>query len=237
MTWSIVARDDEAGRVGIIAASRFFAIGARVPFIRTGIGAVATQALVNESFGPDGLALMAGGISADKALHRLIADDKGRDHRQLHLVDNAGHFAAHTGASCVEWCGHWMGNEFSVAGNMLAGPQVIDATVETYRDAKNLPLARRLIAAMQAGERAGGDKRGKQSAALLVHDDGPFPIYDIRVDDHPDPLTELARLHGVALERFAHFRRCLQSGHLAATMIDRSELERCIARSLAEHYE
>src|SRR5262249_31718320 len=152
MTWSIVARDRDTGRVGIAVASRFFAVGARVPFIRTGVGAVATQALVNESFGLKGLDLMAGGASADETLHRLIAGDEGGDHRQLHLMDKEGRFAAHTGACCIEWCGHWMGEDFSVAGNMLTGPEVIEATVKAYREAMHLPFARRLIAAMHAGE-------------------------------------------------------------------------------------
>jgi uncharacterized Ntn-hydrolase superfamily protein len=120
---------------------------------------------------------------------------------------------------------------------MLTGPEVVDATVKAYREASRLPLARRLIAAMRAGEAAGGDKRGKQSAALLVHDAETFPIYDIRVDDHPDPLAELSRLHGVALERFVHFRRCLPSQASRAGWIDRNEIERFIASSIAEKYE
>jgi len=237
MTWSIVARESDTGRVGIAVASRFFAVGARVPFIRTGAGAVATQALVNESFGPKGLDLMAGGASADETLHLLIAGDEGRDHRQLHLMDKEGRFAAHTGTRCIEWWGHRIGDDFSVAGNMLTGPEVIEATVHAYREAKRLPLARRLIAAMRAGEAAGGDKRGKQSAALLVHDAEAFPIYDIRADDHSDPLTELSRLHGAALERFVHFRRCLPSHTSPAGTIDRNEIERFIAASIAEKYE
>jgi uncharacterized Ntn-hydrolase superfamily protein len=237
MTWSIVARESNTGRVGIAVASRFFAVGARVPFIRTAIGAVATQALVNESFGLGGLNLIAGGASASETLHRLIADDEGRDHRQLHLMDREGRFAAHTGASCVEWCGHWTDEDFSVAGNMLTGPEVIEATVKAYQEAMPLPLARRLIAAMRAGEAAGGDKRGKQSAALLVHDMEAFPLYDIRVDDHPDPLAELSRLHGIALERFVHFRRCLPSRTSPAGTIDRNEIEGFIAGSIAENYE
>jgi uncharacterized Ntn-hydrolase superfamily protein len=237
VTWSIVARDRDTGRVGIAVASRFFAVGARVPFIQTGIGAVATQALVNESFGPGGLDLMASGASADETLHRLIAGDEGRDHRQLHLMDREGRFAAHTGASCIEWCGHWIGEDFSAAGNMLTGPEVIGATVKAYQEARHLPFARRLITAMRAGEAAGGDKRGKQSAALLVHDAEAFPIYGIRVDDHPDPLAELSRLRAVALERFVHFRRCLPNHASPAGTIDRNEIERFIAGSIAENYE
>jgi uncharacterized Ntn-hydrolase superfamily protein len=237
MTWSIIARETSTGRVGIAVASRFFAVGARVPSIRTGVGAVATQALVNESFGLKGLDLMGSGASADDTLHRLIAGDEGRDHRQLHLMDKEGRFAAHTGASCVAWCGHRIAEDFSIAGNMLTGQEVIEATVSTYQQAKHLPLARRLIAAMHAGEAAGGDKRGKQSAALLVHDAEAFPIYNIRVDDHADPLAELSRLYGVALERYVHFRRCLPSRSSPEGTVDRNEIERFIMGSIAEQYE
>jgi uncharacterized Ntn-hydrolase superfamily protein len=237
MTWSIIARDAETGRVGIAVASRFFAVGARVPFIRTGIGAVATQALVNQGLGHSGLDLMAGGASAAEALWVLMEGDKGRQHRQIHLMDRAGGFAAHTGAACIGWCGHRNGKGLSVAGNMLTGPEVIEATAGHYEASMHLPFARRLIAAMLAGENAGGDKRGRESAALLVHDAETFPIYDIRVDDHPDPLAELARLHGVALERFVHFRRCLPSQANATGLTDRGEIERFIEKSLAEKYE
>lgn len=237
MTWSIIARDDETGRVGIAVATRFFAVGSRVPHIRTGVGVVATQAFVNEGFGPRGLDLMADGASATETLSRLIASDDGRDHRQVHLMDGKGRFAAHTGKACVDWCGSMIGAGFSVAGNMLAGPDVIAATAETYRMAQHLPIARRLIAAMTAGEAAGGDKRGKQSAALLVHDREEFPIYDLRVDDHPDPLSELWRLHGVALERFVHFRRRMPGRDNPCGNIDRHDLDAFIAASIAEGYE
>jgi uncharacterized Ntn-hydrolase superfamily protein len=237
MTWSIVARDRKTGRIGIAVASRFFAVGARVPFIRTGVGAIATQALVNEALGQDGLDLMAAGASADETLRRLLGGDKGRDHRQVHLMDKAGRLAAHTGAACVPWCGHRIEEDFSVAGNMLTAPEVLEATAATYRGLSHLPLARRLIAAMRAGEAAGGDKRGKQSAALLVHDEERFPIYDIRVDDRPNPLAELERLHGVALERFVHFRRCLPNRSSRSGIIDRDEIERIIVASIAENYD
>jgi uncharacterized Ntn-hydrolase superfamily protein len=237
MTWSIIARDAETGRMGIAVASRFFAVGARVPFISSGAGAVATQALVNEALGPAALNLLSAGVSALNALQTLIDGDMGRDHRQLHLMDRAGRCAAHTGSSCIGWCGHLAGSDFSVAGNMLAGPAVIEASARTYEKLRSMPIVQRLLGAMRAGEAAGGDKRGKQSAAILVHDGEPFPLYDIRVDDHPDPLAELERLHGVALERFVHFRRCLPNKANAAGMLDRTEIERFIACSIAEKYE
>ena len=237
MTWSIIARERGTGRVGIIVATRFFAVGARVPHIRTGVGAVATQAFAHQAFGPRGLDLMARGISAAETLSNLLASDDGRDHRQVHIMDAHGRFAAHTGAACIDWCGHTMDDGFSVAGNMLAGSEVVARTAETYRARTDLPIARRLLAAMDAGEAAGGDKRGKQSAALLVHDDEEFPIYDIRVDDHADPLAELTRLHAVARERFVHFRRRMPSRAHAAGLTDRRDLEQFVATSIAEGYE
>jgi len=237
MTWSIIAREAQTGRVGIAVATRFFAVGSRVPHIRTGVGAVATQAFVNKSYGPRGLDLMAGGLQAGAVLEQLVSADTGRDHRQVHLMDAAGTIAAYTGSACVDWCGHHVGPDFSVAGNMLAGPQVIARTAEEFTATTGQSLARRLIAAMRAGETAGGDKRGKQSAALLVHDAEEFPIYDIRVDDHADPLTELARLHAVARERFVHFRRRMPSRAHPDGIVDRHDLEDFIAASIAEGYE
>src|SRR5688572_1045707 len=170
MTWSIIARDEATGRIGIAVASRAFAVGARVPNIRAGIGAVATQAWTNPFFGPRGLALLAAGATAEDAVRMLMTADEGRDHRQVHVLDRHGRFAAATGKACVDWCGHLVRETFSVAGNMLAGEAVIDATAQTYADGKDTPFARRLLAAMMAGEAEGGDKRGKQGAALLVYD-------------------------------------------------------------------
>lgn len=237
MTWSIIAREEKTGRVGIAVATRFFAVGSRVPHIKTGVGAVATQATVNQSYGPRGLALLGEGLSAAETIRRLTNEDAGQGHRQVHVMDKAGRFAAHTGADCVDWCGHIVDNTFSVAGNMLAGPKVIELTAAAYRMLDHLPLARRLIAAMHAGEAAGGDKRGRQSAALLVHDAEEFPLYDIRVDDHADPLAELERLHKVSLERFVHFRRRMPTRDNPVGMTDRTDLEDFIARSIAEGYE
>ncbi len=237
MTWSIIARDAVSGRTGIVVATRFFAVGAMVPHIRTGVGAVATQAFVNPHYGPQGLDLMASGLSARDALQRLVDADSGRDHRQLHVMDAAGRFASHTGAACVDWAGHLIRETYSIAGNMLAGPAVVADTAAAYDAGSNLPFARRLIAAMHAGEAAGGDKRGRQSAALLIHDAEDYPLYDLRVDDHSDPLTELARLQTVARERFVHFRRRMPSRAAPAGNIDRRDLEAFIAKSLAEGYE
>jgi uncharacterized Ntn-hydrolase superfamily protein len=237
MTWSIIAREPGLNRIGIIVATRFFAVGSLVPHIRTGVGAVATQAFLNPHYGPRGLDLIAGGASADAVVRQLTAADEGREHRQVHVMTADGTFAAHTGAQCVDWAGHVAGPNYSIAGNMLAGPDVIAATARAFVGNAQLPFARRLIAAMQAGEAAGGDKRGRQSAALLIHDGEDYPLYDLRVDDHADPLPELARLQKVAAERVIHFRRRMPSRAAAAGHTDRSDLEAFIARSIAEGYE
>lgn len=237
MTWSIIARDAETGRIGIAVATKAFAVGALVPHIRTNAGALASQALVNPYYGPRGLALLDGGASAEEVVARLTAEDAGRQSRQLHAMDRDGRFAAYTGGACIDWCGHLLRDAFSVAGNMLAGPQVLAETARAYEAQRDVPFARRLIGAMRAGEAAGGDKRGRQSAALLVHDGEDYPLYDLRVDDHADPLAELARLQQVARERWVHFRRWMPNRAEPSGLVDRSGLEVLLARSIAEGYE
>jgi uncharacterized Ntn-hydrolase superfamily protein len=237
MTWSIIAREENTGRVGIIVATKFFAVGSMVPHIKTGAGAIASQAFVSPYYGPKGLALLDAGTSAEQTVERLIAEDEGRQNRQLHVIDRQGRFAAHTGSACVGWCGHELRTSFSIAGNMLTGPEVIAQTARAYERQDALPLARRLIAAMKAGEAAGGDKRGKQSAALLIHDQEDYPLYDLRVDDHPDPLAEIARLEEIARQRWIHFRRCMPSRREPSGLIDRGGIDDLIAKSIAEGYE
>jgi len=212
-------------------------VGSMLPHIKTGVGAVATQAFINPLYGPRGLALLERGLGAEDTVGRLTREDAGRDNRQLHVMDRKGRCAGFTGATCIDWCGHVIRPGFSIAGNMLAGPAVLAETMRVFAAKPEVPLARRLIAAMQAGEAAGGDKRGKQSAALLIHDAEDYPIYDLRVDDHANPLAELARLHEVARERFVHFRRWMPSGQNPSGVADRSGLEELIARSIAEGYE
>src|SRR5438552_14429408 len=160
MTWSIVARD-RTGALGVAVASRFFAVGALCPAVRNGRGALSTQALVNPLYARDGLAALDEGLAAGEVVQRLTQGDAGREMRQFHVVDANGRGAAHTGRSCIDWCGHLVREGFSVAGNMLAGPQVVEATAHAYEKAAGQPFAERLMAAMEAGEAAGGDKRGK----------------------------------------------------------------------------
>lgn len=239
MTYSIVARDAATGHYGIAVASRFFAVGALVPHLRGGTGAVATQAFVSPLYGVDGLALLAQGVSAEAALQAVTARDEGRHSRQVHVIDAQGRSAAFTGRQCIDWAGHIIGDGVSVAGNMLAGPQVIEATLRTYQDAGALPFVERLLTAMEAGEREGGDKRGRQSAALKIVRSEAYPWLDIRADDHADPLAELRRLHAVAQERFLLMAETLPtagnvSGLLDRSEIDRSEIDRQIAALEAE---
>jgi uncharacterized Ntn-hydrolase superfamily protein len=236
MTWSIIARDAASDRIGIAVATCNFAVGARVPHVRTGFGAVCTQALVNPFFGPRGLALLTAGGTAEDVVRMLMMTDEGRDHRQVHVMDREGRFAAATGAACVGWCGHLIRATISIAGNMLAGPQVIEATADAYEAVMDVPLPERLVRAMQAGEAAGGDKRGRQSAALLVHDAEEFAMLDLRVDDHADPLGELARLEMVSRERAIHARRFGPTRDNPAGLLDRAALEVAIQRSVEEGY-
>ncbi|HJQ58576.1 MAG TPA: DUF1028 domain-containing protein [Vineibacter sp.] len=233
MTWSIVARDEATGAFGIAVATHFFAVGARVPHIASGIGAVATQALVNPFYGTRGLQLLREGVPAPDVVRLLTEADTGRDHRQVHLMDGAGRIAAHTGSRCVDWCGHVIRDGFSVAGNMLAGPRVVEDTATAYAASAALPFARRLIAALKAGEAAGGDKRGKQSAALLIHGVEEYSDLDLRVDDHDDPLAELGRLETVSRQHWAHFRKFMPTRRDPAGTTDRATIEAGIAAGQA----
>jgi uncharacterized Ntn-hydrolase superfamily protein len=233
MTWSIIARDRDTGQFGIAVATRFFAVGALVPHVKSRIGAIATQALVNPFYGTEGLRLLEQGKSARDVVRAIAAADAGRDHRQVHVLDAQGRIAAHTGKACVGWCGHLAGDNVSVAGNMLLGAAVIEDTAVAYARNSAIPLPRRLIAALRAGEAAGGDKRGKQSAALVICGEEEWPDLDLRVDDHADPLTELERLETVSRELFVHFRRFLPNRRDRVGVTDRALIENEIAKALA----
>jgi uncharacterized Ntn-hydrolase superfamily protein len=224
MTWSILARDGR-GRFGVAIASRFFAVGALCVHTRRGVGALATQALMNPLYGPAGIERLAQGCAPADVVAALTAADAGRAQRQLHLLGATGTAAAHTGDECVGWCAHRVFDGFSVAGNMLAGPQVLQATIDAFVANAALPLAPRLIAAMSAGDAAGGDKRGKQSAALRIHGDEDHAELDLRVDDHVEPLAELERLYTVSLQRFQPFIACLPGRHDPVGELDRARIE------------
>ena len=194
MTWSIVAYEPATGAFGAAVATKAFAAGTFVPFVRAGVGAVGTQSLTNRHLGPATLDGLARGLSAQLAIDAALAGDEGREVRQLHCVDREGRFAAWTGRHCVEWAGS-VGEPFvSVAGNMLSNDRVAAATLGGFKAESQLALPERMMAALEAGEAAGGDRRGRQSAAMVMVTTEDFPDLSIRVDDHAEPLTELRRL-------------------------------------------
>ena len=200
MTFSIVARSDDGESWGVAVASKFLAVGSAVPAAVAGIGALATQAAANVSWKAEGLSLLDDGLSAADTLARLVADDDGREQRQLGIVDGNGDSATHTGSECLNWAGGIAAPGVAIQGNILAGPQVVEAMKQAWDASTGEPLARRLLAALAAGDEAGGDKRGRQSAALFVVRDGAGYgggddiAVDLRVDDHAAPVTELTRL-------------------------------------------
>jgi uncharacterized Ntn-hydrolase superfamily protein len=202
MTYSIVAHDPEAKQWGVAVQSKFLAVGSVVPWAEPHVGAVATQAYANPRYGPDGLALLRDGLSAAEVVERLVAADDGREERQLGIVDRDGGSAAHTGSNCMDWAGHRTGPSYAAQGNILVSRETVDALGETFESSGG-PLARRLIDCLAAAQIAGGDKRGQQSAALLVvQENGGYAglsdvLYDLRVDDHERPIEELRRLYGL----------------------------------------
>lgn len=234
MTYSIVARDAETGQYGVAVASRFFAVGALVPHLRGGKCAVATQAFVSPIWGLEAADRMAAGQGAAEVLADLVARDGGQAIRQIHMIDAEGRVAAHTGADCVDWCGHVAGEAVSVAGNMLAGAEVISETLAAYEANPGLPLAERLMTAMEAGQAAGGDKRGTQSAALVIHRSEDYPWLSLRADDHPDPLDELRRLYDVAHERFLHVAEAMPTRANFSGTTDRTGIDAAIAAADAK---
>ena len=199
MTFSIVAHDAKENAWGVAVASKFLAVGSVVGWARAGVGAVATQAFANVTYGPRGLELMAQGLSAEETLARLLAEDEERAHRQVGVVDAQGRAAAHTGAECFAWAGHHVGEGYTCQGNILAGADVVQAMARAFEQTRG-PLEDRLYAALVAGEQAGGDRRGKQSAAIVVvKPNGGYGgnndrYLDLRVDDDAEPVARLGEL-------------------------------------------
>ncbi len=201
MTWSIVAHDPNSDAFAVAVATKAFAVGASCPFVRAGVGAVSTQSMTNRYLGPAILDAMARGISPKAAIEGALAGDDGRGIRQVHAVDRHGRTAAWTGENCVMWCGNVSAGGISVAGNMLAGEPTITETLAAWKANQALPMPDRLMIAMEAGEAAGGDRRGKQSAAMVMVTAEDFPDLNLRVDDHAEPLVELRRLLGLWKEQ------------------------------------
>jgi len=222
MTYSIIAREPDSGEIGVAVQSCYFSVGAVVPWAEAGVGVVATQSFVDPAYGPLGLELMRRGKSAPEALPALLSLDSGAAYRQVAMLDAMGRVAVHTGDQCLEAAGHCVGEQVSAQANLMARATVWNAMIEAFTQTKG-ELASRLLAALEAAEREGGDRRGKQSAAMLIVRAQPTGkswldrVVDLRVEDHPDPVNELKRL--VAVHR--EYRGQLES---RGTLLDKADL-------------
>ncbi len=231
-TFSIVALDPANGELGIAVQSKFLAVGNAVPWAKAGIGAIATQSYANTAYGPDGLALLAQGFSAQETIEKLTAADPDRNLRQVGIVSAKGDAATFTGAKCHDWAGGRIGEHYAVQGNILVSEATVNAMADTFEQTSGT-LAERLLAALSAGQAAGGDKRGQQSAALLVVKEkggyGGFNdiLIDLRVDDHPTPIEELHRLYGLHL---LYFGKSAESDLIPITADVARELQTVLAK-------
>ena len=210
-TFSIVAFDLETDSLGVAVQSKFLAVGSVVPWARAGVGALATQAMANYNYGPRGLELMEEGTTASETVEALVSADEAREHRQIGLVDSRGRAATYTGSECFDWAGGVAGEHFAAQGNILVGSETVEAMAVAYEETED-DLAARLLSALDAGQAAGGDSRGKQSAALLVVREGGGyggdndRVVDLRVDDHPEPIRELIRIRDLHTLYFGETR-------------------------------
>lgn len=200
MTFSITARCKKTGMLGVGVSTARPAVGGLAVYVKSSVGAIATQAAVNPYFGIDGLTYLEQGMTAEEVAERVKSEDKEFERRQLAIVDNEGRTAGYTGDDTVPWAGHYFGDQFVVAGNMLVGEEVVNAMVESYETSTIEYLPERLLEALHAGQNAGGDKRGRQSAALHVVDKLDYAIVNIRADEHPNPVKELERIYNVCKE-------------------------------------
>lgn len=205
MTFSIVGHCPRTGQLGVAVSTAVPAVGSMCPYVRPGIGAVSTQSWVNPYLAIDALRLIERGESGPDALRAVLAADDQRDLRQIGVVDARGRAAAWSGPQCTDWFGHVVEDHLAVQGNMLVGEATVSAMAAAFRAAASEDLAERLLRAMEAGQAAGGDKRGRQSAALRVHDEEEYARLDLRVDEHPDPVAELRRIHRIARHQLVPF--------------------------------
>ncbi|HUF52168.1 MAG TPA: DUF1028 domain-containing protein [Dehalococcoidia bacterium] len=197
MTFSIAARCPRTGALGVATSSKALGAGGLVPYIKAGVGAIASQSFVNPYLGYDGLRFLEDGLPAERALERLVESDQGRKLRQVGIVDKGGRVAAYTGERCIDWAGHVAGGGYLCLGNILVGEDVVKAMAQAFEYSLDDDVPERLMQALEAGQEAGGDRRGRQSAGLQVYTTEEYPIIDLRVDDHPDPVPELRRVFGV----------------------------------------
>jgi uncharacterized Ntn-hydrolase superfamily protein len=231
MTFSITGRDARTGMIGVAVATRYWAVGSRVPYVRPKVAALAVQAYAQPYLGYDTLNLMQEtDCSGPEALTQVLGRDPGREWRQVGLVDYQGNVMGHTGSETVAWSGHLVGEQCVVAGNMLVGPETVQAMVESFVQQAELELPDRLTLALQAGHAAGGDKRGQQSAAVYVAYLEEAPYVDLRVDDHPDAIAELARLVQATrqdrLVRSLHFASSRESPPVEQYIVHKEELKK-----------
>jgi uncharacterized Ntn-hydrolase superfamily protein len=197
MTFSIAARCPRTGALGVATSSKALSAGGLVPYLKAGAGAIASQSFVNPYLGIDGLDLLEQGLPAERAVERLIAGDPGRDLRQLGVVDKEGRVAAYTGERCIDWAGHVFGGGYVCLGNILVSQDVVKAMAMAFEQSVEEELPERLMQVLEAGQDAGGDRRGRQSAGMHIVGTEAYPLVDLRVDDHPDPVPELRRVLGV----------------------------------------
>ena len=224
-TFSIAARCPRTGMLGVAVSTAVPGVGGLCPFAKAGVGAIATQSWVNPYLGLDGLRLLEQGLDARETLDRLLGNDPGREDRQLGIVDRNGGSAAFSGRDCTGWFGHRTGPDYAVQGNMLVGEETIAAMEEAFRESGEDDLPERLMKALEAGQAAGGDKRGRQSAALYVVKTEEFAYVNLRVDEHPEPVAELRRVLGVAREQLLPFMDMMPSRANPAGMQDEAVTE------------
>ncbi len=242
-TYSIVARDPVTGEMGVAVQSHWFSVGSIVSWAEPGVGAIATQSLVNVSFGPRGLELLKQGMTSKEVLDKLISEDEGRDYRQLAIVDTKGNVASYTGEKCIPDAGHISGDNFSVQANLMMNNKIWPAMDKAFRESKG-PLAERMIAALEAAQNAGGDIRGQQSASILIvkgESTGKVwedRLIDLRVEDHPDPISELKRLLKVhrAYEHMNNGDLAIEKGDMDLAMQEYSAAEEMFPENLEMKY-
>ena len=209
MTFSIAARCPRTGMLGVATSSKALAAGGMVPYCRARVGAIASQSFVNPYLGIDGLELLEHGLTAERTLERLVEGDPGRDLRQLGIVDREGRPAAYTGDRCIPWAGQVSGAGYVCLGNILEGEEVVKGMARAFETTLVEELSERLIQALEAGQAAGGDRRGRQSAGITVVGEEAYPLCDLRVDDHPDPVIELRRVFEVCKSEAAGMRQIM----------------------------